>query len=139
MLMRLHNRRGFTLIELMIVVVIIGILAALAIPKFIKVTGKAKVSEAKTILKEIFTLEKAYFNEHDAYRTFADGAACDPIGFDLPEGTSRFLYKVESTDTTANFTATATEAVDVDGNGTTTGYLTMDQDGGTAGGNGITW
>jgi type IV pilus assembly protein PilA len=139
MLMRLHNRRGFTLIELMIVVVIIGILAALAIPKFIKVTGKAKVSEAKTILKEIFTLEKAYFNEHDAYVAFANGAACDPIGFDLPEGTSRFQYKVECTDSTADFTATATEAVDVDGNGSTTGYLTMDQDGATAGGNGLTW
>ena len=139
MLRRLHNRRGFTLIELMIVVVIIGILAALAIPKFIKVTGKAKVSEAKTILKEIFTLEKAYFNEHDAYVAFVNGAACDAIGFDLPEGTSRFLYKVECTDSTADFTATATEAVDVDGNGTTTGYLTMDQGGTTAGGNGLTW
>jgi type IV pilus assembly protein PilA len=139
MLRRLHNRRGFTLIELMIVVVIIGILAALAIPKFIKVTGKAKVSEAKTILKEVFTLEKAYFNEHDSYRTFADGAVCDPIGFALPEGVSRFQYKVTSTDTTANFTATATEAVDVDGNGAITGYLTMNQDGATAGGNGLTW
>ena len=51
MFRRFHNRRGFTLIELMIVVVIIGILAALAIPKFMKVTGKAKVAEAKTILK----------------------------------------------------------------------------------------
>ncbi len=139
MLMRLHNRRGFTLIELMIVVVIIGILAALAIPKFIKVTGKAKVSEAKTILKEIFTLEKAYFNEHDCYVEFANGAACTEIGFDLPEGTSRFLYQVTCTDSSADFAARATESVDVDGNGTTTGYLTMDQDGACAGGNGLTW
>ena len=139
MLMRLHNRRGFTLIELMIVVVIIGILAALAIPKFIKVTGKAKVSEAKTILKEIFTLEKAYFNEHDCYVEFANGSACTQIGFDLPEGTSRFQYQVTCTDSSADFTARATESVDVDGNGATTGYLEMDQDGATAGGNGLTW
>ena len=139
MLMRLHNRRGFTLIELMIVVVIIGILAALAIPKFIKVTGKAKVSEAKTILKEIFTLEKAYFNEHDCYVEFANGNACTQIGFDLPEGTSRFQYQVTCTDSSADFTARATESVDVDGNGATTGYLEMDQDGATAGGNGLTW
>lgn len=139
MFRRFHSRRGFTLIELMIVVVIIGILAALAIPKFMKVTGKAKVAEAKTILKEIFTLEKAYFNEHDAYVPFANGASCDAIGFDIPEGNPRFQYKVECTDSTADFTATATELVDVDGNGSTNGYLTMDQDGTTGGGNGLTW
>ena len=139
MLRRFHNRSGFTLIELMIVVVIIGILAALAIPKFMKVTGKAKVAEAKTILKEIFTLEKAYFNEHDTYVAFIDGAECDAIAFALPEGVSRFMYKVECTDPTADFTATATEAVDVDGDGAITGFLTMDQDGATGGGNGISW
>ena len=139
MFRRFHNRRGFTLIELMIVVVIIGILAALAIPKFMKVTGKAKVAEAKTILKEIFTLEKAYFNEHDTYVAFVNGAESDPIAFALPEGTSRFLYKVECTDPTADFIATATEAVDVDGDGAITGYLTMDQDGSCAGGNGLAW
>jgi len=139
MFRRFHNRRGFTLIELMIVVVIIGILAALAIPKFMKVTGKAKVSEAKTILKEIFTLEKAYFNEHDTYVAFADGAECDPIGFALPEGNSRFIYKVECVDATVDFTATATEAVDVDGDGDTDGELTMDQDGDPGGSNGLTW
>lgn len=139
MLMKLNNRRGFTLIELMIVVVIIGILAALAIPKFMKVTGKAKVAEAKTILKEIFTLEKAYFNEHDTYVVFAAGAECDAIGFALPEGTSRFEYKVECTDATVDFVATATEVVDVDGDGGITGYLTMDQDGACAAGNGLSW
>ncbi|MCK4273212.1 prepilin-type N-terminal cleavage/methylation domain-containing protein, partial [bacterium] len=46
MLRRFHNRRGFTLIELMIVVVIIGILAALAIPRFMQATTKSKQSEA---------------------------------------------------------------------------------------------
>jgi hypothetical protein len=104
-----------------------------------KVTGKAKVSEAKTILKEIFTLEKAYFNEHDTYVAFAAGAENDAIGFALPEGVSRFTYKVECTDPTADFTATATEVVDVDGDGAITGFLTMDQDGITGGGNGLAW
>ena len=139
MLRRFHNRRGFTLIELMIVVVIIGILAALAIPKFLKVTGKAKIAEAKTILKEIFTLEKAYFNEHDYYVAFSSGSTCDVIGFDLPEGNSRFTYQVTCTDSSADFEARATESVDVDGDGATTGYLTMDQDGNTGQGGGLTW
>ncbi|MFQ5454490.1 MAG: type IV pilin protein, partial [Candidatus Zixiibacteriota bacterium] len=47
---RYSKNRGFTLIELMIVVVIIGILAALAIPRFMQTTTKTKQSEAKLIL-----------------------------------------------------------------------------------------
>ena len=69
------RERGFTLIELMIVVAIIGILAAIAIPNFIKFQAKSKQSEAKTNLKAIFTAEKSYYGERDAYNnTFA--AAC---------------------------------------------------------------
>jgi len=52
----LRNSKGFTLIELMIVVVIIGILAAIAIPKFSEVSDRAKNAEAKPILKQICTL-----------------------------------------------------------------------------------
>ena len=49
------NQKGFTLLELMIVVVILGILAAMAIPRFITVTSKSKQSEAKLILKQIYS------------------------------------------------------------------------------------
>ena len=91
MLSRMHNRKGFTLIELMIVVVIIGILAALAIPRFMATSGKAKKSEAKTILKQLYQLERAYFQEHDAYvagATTADLVATD-LGFDDPGADAR--------------------------------------------------
>jgi len=80
--MHKSNRKGFTLIELMIVVVIIGILAALAIPRFMRSTTKAKQSEAKQLLKQVYTMQRAYRQEHDTYT--CDGAtasAVAPAGF----------------------------------------------------------
>lgn len=62
-----RKNSGFTLIELMIVVVIIGILAALAIPRFMRVATKAKQSEAKQLLKQIYTMQHTYFVQHDSY------------------------------------------------------------------------
>jgi prepilin-type N-terminal cleavage/methylation domain-containing protein len=64
---KIRNRKGFTLIELMIVVVIIGILAAIAIPKFNQASARAKEKEADGILKQIYTLQNTYHAEHGAY------------------------------------------------------------------------
>ena len=67
MLQRIRNRKGFTLVELMIVVAIIGILAAIAIPNFLQFRLKAKTSEAKSNLGAIRSTEVAYFAEWDFY------------------------------------------------------------------------
>ena len=67
MLRNLKNQKGFTLIELMIVVAIIGILAAIAIPNFMTFRLKAKTSEAKSNLGSIRTCEEAYKAETDVY------------------------------------------------------------------------
>src|SRR5262249_27962421 len=65
---KLHVRKGgFTLIELMIVVAIIGILAAIAIPNFLRFQLKAKSSEGKTNLAAIRTSEQSYYSEFGRY------------------------------------------------------------------------
>ena len=57
-----QTRRAFTLIELMIVVAILGILAAVAIPAFMKYVKRAKTSEATTNLRRIFDSSVSYFS-----------------------------------------------------------------------------
>ena len=79
MLSKLRSKKGFTLIELMIVVAIIGILAAIAIPNFLRFQAKSKQSEAKTNLGGIFTAQTSYFGEKNTYGTF-NHIAWAPIG-----------------------------------------------------------
>jgi type IV pilus assembly protein PilA len=69
MFRKIKEKKGFTLIELMIVVAIIGILSAIAIPNFMKFQCRAKQAEAKTLLSGIFTVETAYFGEYSKYCT----------------------------------------------------------------------
>lgn len=56
------DRRGFTLIELMIVVAILGILAAIAIPTFILLINRSKSAEAASNVKNMFTAVAAYYS-----------------------------------------------------------------------------
>lgn len=76
----LRKNEGFTLIELMIVVVIIGILAAIAIPKFTSVSNGAKQAEAEPILKQICSLAESEKLKNGAWP--ANLAAI--TGFDEP-------------------------------------------------------
>jgi len=82
------KKRGFTLIELMIVVAIIGILAAIAIPNFIRFQARSKQSEAKSNLKALFTAERSYYQEKDKYSIYIN-----EIGFS-PERGNRYSYSL---------------------------------------------
>ena len=76
-------QKGFTLIELMIVVAIIGILAAIAIPNFMRFQARARQSEAKVNLKGAFTATKSRLAETSATCGFCDWA---------PEKGARYKY-----------------------------------------------
>ena len=141
---KLHTRRGgFTLIELMIVVAIIGILAAIAIPNFLKFQLRSKTGEAKTNLAALRTAEEGYFAEYGVYVAAAanpgapsaakqvwDGGGGVP-GFDTvgwgPEGEVYFQYAVAISGTAYSLGALG----DLDGGAPTSdfGYIHPDPTG----------
>jgi len=84
----MKNKKGFTLIELMIVVAIIGILAALAIPDFMKMMAKSKQSEARTNLSAIYTMQSSYFGTHNTF-----GNTFGRIGWS-PSGQNLYAYYI---------------------------------------------
>jgi type IV pilus assembly protein PilA len=78
------SQGGFSLVELMVVVAIIGVLASIAVPAVNKYIAKARQSEAKTNLSSLYTSEKAFYAEYTIYDTrFA------AIGYS-PEGQLRY-------------------------------------------------
>jgi type IV pilus assembly protein PilA len=89
---KVRSQHGFSLTELMIVVAIIGILAAIAIPKFMSFQARAKQSEAKANLVHIHTAEMAYFAEYNGY--IDDFNA---IGFGVTGSSQRYYYELGKT------------------------------------------
>lgn len=87
----IRNGRGFSLTELMIVVAIIGILAVIAIPNFLKYQARAKQSEAKANLAALHASEMAYFAEKN---TYVDDF--NAIGFAVTGASQLYYYELGS-------------------------------------------
>ncbi|WP_121810196.1 type IV pilin protein [Mucilaginibacter kameinonensis] len=111
--------QAYTLTEILVVLVIIGILVLLVLPNLLPLITKAKSTEAKLQLNHLQVLEKNYFYEHSKY-----SKDLVEIGF-IQEKLStegkdaKANYRIEITDASNNgFTARATSVVDFNGNGT---------------------
>lgn len=114
------NRKGFTLVEVLIVVIIIGILAAIGVPQFADSIEKAKGGEARAGLGHIQTAEKVYFAERESYTNSLSN-------LDITLTQRYWAFSITATSTT--YTATATRS-----GGTRSGQtITMDQSGTIAG------
>ena len=61
------KQSGFSLVELMVVVAIIGVLASLAVPRFKTFQAKARQAEAKTNLAHLYTLQQSFHADYDTY------------------------------------------------------------------------
>jgi len=79
---RRRDQQGFTLIELMIVVVIIGVLAGLAIPRFSIASMRAKEREADLILRHVYSMQQAYYAERGTFASRVDDLRT--VGFQDP-------------------------------------------------------
>lgn len=110
---------AYTLQEVLVVLVIIGILVLLALPNLLPLITKAKSMEAKTQLGFLQSLEKNYFFEHSRYTDDLNeiGFLQEKLNTDGKDGKANYRIEITNASNTT-FTARATAVVDFNGNGT---------------------
>lgn len=108
----IREQKGFTLLELLVVIMIVGILSGLGFSQFTKFVEKSRVAEAKMILGNIRVSQRAYFLDNFGY-----SSDMDMVGGNAPTScasTHYFSYSISSA-TAADFTAQATRCTDSNG------------------------
>jgi prepilin-type N-terminal cleavage/methylation domain-containing protein len=104
----MRNRIGFTMVELLVVLVIVGILAAIATPMYLANTKRARASEAVGALSLIRQAERDYYTGHNGYTAdVSDITQPVPTGLDIHPGvTQYFSSKSYAVDVGGTFTKT---------------------------------
>lgn len=109
---------AFTLTEVLVVLVIIGILVLLALPNLMPLITKAKSTEAKVQLEHLHTLEKNYFYEHSKYSQDLQGLGFIQEKLVTDGESGQANYRVEVVDASPSvYLARATAVVDFDADG----------------------
>jgi type IV pilus assembly protein PilE len=109
----INNTDGFSLTELLVVLVIIGVLVLLALPRLMPVVTKAKATEAKLNLKQVYMLQKSYKFENDKYSNSLEEISYEQEKLVTEGGSARYKIQIEQAELNS-FRATAVAVVDFD-------------------------
>lgn len=108
--------KAFTLTEMLIVMVIIGVLVLVALPQFMPLISKAKSTEAKLQLEHIHTMERTYFYTYSKYSSVFTDISYEHAKLTTEGGSANYKIEIVDAANTA-FKARATAIVDFDGDG----------------------
>jgi type IV pilus assembly protein PilE len=113
---KVHQVKGMTLIELLLVLALIGILLSMAVPKLMPLIGRTKSLEAQMQLKHILSLEKNYFYINSKYTSNIEDIDFEQSKLVTQDGKAN--YKIEIVEATnKSFIAKATSVTDFDQDG----------------------
>lgn len=117
--MKLKNKRlkAFTLTEMLVVLVIIGILVLIALPNFTGTISETRSKEAQLQLKQVYTLQKKYFWENAKYSNSLEDIRFEQQKLANEGGSAHYRINITSA-SNATFTAKAEAITDFDADGT---------------------
>jgi type IV pilus assembly protein PilE len=112
----LKKIKAFSLQELLVVLVIIGILLLLALPRLMPLISKTKSIEAQTQLKHLYSLQRQYFYLHSTYSLEYSELGFEPPATVQEQGNANYRYEIIQANHN-EFKASATAVTDFDGDG----------------------